>query len=44
MFSVISLTDWMGVISLSEINLATIQLKGKKQDFVLSEKDFKTGS
>jgi len=30
--------------SLSEINLATIQLKSVKQEFVLNKKDFKTGS
>jgi hypothetical protein len=29
---------------MSEINLATIQLKGVKQEFVLNKKDFKTGS
>ncbi len=29
---------------MSEVNAATIQLAGSKQDFVLSKKDFKTGS
>ena len=29
---------------MSEINLATIQLMGLNQEFVLSKKDFKTGS
>jgi hypothetical protein len=29
---------------MSEVNLATIQLNGEKQSFLLSEKDFKTGS
>jgi len=29
---------------MSETNLATIQLKGVKQEFVLNKKDFKTGS
>ena len=29
---------------MSDINLVTIQLKGTKQDFILNEKDFKTGS
>jgi hypothetical protein len=27
-----------------EVNIATIQLNKAKQDFLLSEKDFKTGS
>jgi hypothetical protein len=29
---------------MSEVNLATIQLNGEKQSFILSKKDFKTGS
>ena len=29
---------------MSDINLVTIQLKGTRQDFILNEKDFKTGS
>ena len=29
---------------MSDTNLVTIQLNGKKQDFLLSKKDFKTGS
>jgi hypothetical protein len=29
---------------MSDTNLVTIQLKGIKQDFILNEKDFKTGS
>jgi len=29
---------------MSEVNTATIQLEGEKQSFVLSKKDFKTGS
>ena len=29
---------------MSEINVATIMLKGEKQNFVLNKKDFKTGS
>jgi hypothetical protein len=29
---------------MSEVNLATIQLNGEKQSFILAEKDFKTGS
>jgi hypothetical protein len=29
---------------MSEVNLATIQLNGEKQSFLLSKKDFKTGS
>ncbi len=32
------------MISLSEVDMATIRLNGEKQDFVLSKKDFKTGS
>ncbi len=31
--------DWM-----SEVNLATIQLNGEKQSFILAKKNFKTGS
>lgn len=27
-----------------EVNVATIQLNGGKQDFILDKKDFKTGS
>ena len=29
---------------MSELNIATIQLNGDKQNFILSKKDFKTGS
>jgi hypothetical protein len=29
---------------MSEVNLATIQLNGEKQNFLLGKKDFKTGS
>jgi len=29
---------------MSEVNLAMIHLNGEKQNFVLNEKDFKTGS
>ena len=29
---------------MSEVNLATIQLSGEKQSFILAKKDFKTGS
>ena len=29
---------------MSEINIATIQLNGEKQNFILNKKDFKTGS
>ena len=29
---------------MSEINMATIQLNGDKQNFLLDKKDFKTGS
>jgi hypothetical protein len=29
---------------MSEVNLATIQLNGEKQSFILAKKDFKTGS
>jgi hypothetical protein len=29
---------------MSEINMATIMLKGEKQNFILNKKDFKTGS
>lgn len=29
---------------MSEVNLAIIQLNGKKQEFLLGEKQFKTGS
>jgi hypothetical protein len=29
---------------MSEIDTATIQLKGEKQNFLLEKKDFKTGS
>ena len=32
------------VIQMSEINMATIMLKGEKQNFILNKKDFKTGS
>lgn len=33
-----------GGVHISEINLATIQLNGEKQSFILSKKNFKTGS
>ncbi|MCW3997446.1 MAG: hypothetical protein NWF10_02620 [Candidatus Bathyarchaeota archaeon] len=29
---------------MSELNIATIQLNGEKQNFILNKKDFKTGS
>jgi len=29
---------------MSETNIATIQLEGEKQSFILGKKDFKTGS
>jgi hypothetical protein len=29
---------------MSEVNIATIQLLGEKQSFILNKKDFKTGS
>ena len=29
---------------MSDVNLATIQLNGEKQSFILTKKDFKTGS
>ena len=29
---------------MSEVNIATIQLEGEKQNFILTKKDFKTGS
>ena len=29
---------------MSEVNIATIQLEGEKQNFILAKKDFKTGS
>jgi hypothetical protein len=29
---------------MSEVNMATIMLKGEKQNFILNKKDFKTGS
>ena len=29
---------------MNDTNFVTIQLKGTKQDFILNEKDFKTGS
>jgi len=32
------------VTSVSEVNAATILLKGEKQDFILNEKKFQTGS
>ena len=31
-------------IKLSELNVATIQLNGEKQNFILNKKNFKTGS
>lgn len=36
--------EFNGDVRMSEVNLATIQLNGEKQSFVLAEKDFKTGS
>jgi hypothetical protein len=27
-----------------EVNMATVQLNGKKEEFILDKKDFKTGS
>ena len=36
--------EFNGDVQMSEVNLATIQLNGEKQSFVLAEKDFKTGS
>jgi hypothetical protein len=33
-----------GDVRMSEVNLATIQLNGEKQSFILAKKDFKTGS
>ncbi len=32
------------VIHMNEVNLATIQLNGEKQNFILNKKNFKTGS
>ena len=32
------------VIRVSEANIATIQLNGEKQNFILNKKNFKTGS
>ncbi len=32
------------VIRMSEANIATIQLNGEKQNFILNKKNFKTGS
>ncbi len=29
---------------MSDVNMATIQLNGEKQNFILNKKDFKTGS
>lgn len=29
---------------MSDVNMATIQLEGTKQSFILNKKDFKTGS
>jgi hypothetical protein len=29
---------------MSEVNIATVQLNGEKQNFLFSKKDFKTGS
>jgi hypothetical protein len=29
---------------MSEVNLATIQMNGEKQNFILNKKNFKTGS
>jgi hypothetical protein len=34
----------MVTLKMSEVNLATIQLNGEKQNFLLGKKDFKTGS
>ena len=32
------------VIRMSEANIATIQMNGEKQNFILNKKNFKTGS
>lgn len=32
------------VIRMSEVNLATIQMNGEKQNFILNKQNFKTGS
>ena len=36
--------EFNGDVRMSEVNLATIQLNGEKQSFILAKKDFKTGS
>ena len=36
--------EFIGDVRMSEVNLATIQLNGEKQSFILSKKNFKTGS
>jgi hypothetical protein len=36
--------DFNGDDRMSEVNLATIQLNGEKQSFILAKKNFKTGS
>lgn len=40
----LNLSQLMVTQKMSEVNLATIQLNGEKQNFLLSKKDFKTGS
>jgi hypothetical protein len=32
------------MFEMGEVNIATIQLEGEKQSFILGKKDFKTGS
>jgi hypothetical protein len=39
-----SLSNGKVTQKMSEVNMATIQLEGEKQNFILSKKDFKTGS
>ena len=36
--------EFNGGVQMSEVNLATIQLNGEKQSFILAKKDFKIGS
>jgi len=38
------LTNGKVTQKMSEVNIATIQLEGEKQNFILAKKDFKTGS
>ena len=38
------LTNGKAMRRMSEVNIATIQLEGEKQNFILAKKDFKTGS